>query len=67
MLSFPRPLVVACTGHAYAMGAFLLLAADHRIGLAGTDHVLIGREGGIERDYGLLRRALGKALDKARP
>jgi ribonuclease P protein component len=35
-------------------------------GLPGTDHVLIGREGGIERDYGLLRQELGKALDKAR-
>ena len=32
MLSFPRPVVVACTGHAIAMGAFLLLSADHRVG-----------------------------------
>ena len=31
----PRPLVVACTGHALAAGALLLLAADVRIGAAG--------------------------------
>jgi enoyl-CoA hydratase len=35
MLSFPAPIVVACTGHAIAMGAFLLLAGDHRVGVAG--------------------------------
>ncbi len=31
-------------------------------GVAGADHVLIGREGGIERDFGLLRGELVKAL-----
>ncbi len=34
-------------------------------GVPGADHILIGREGGIERDYGLLRAELGKALAKA--
>jgi len=34
-------------------------------GLPGADHVLIGREGGIERDFGLLRDELRKALAKA--
>lgn len=33
---FPMPVVVASTGHALAMGAILLMAADHRIGAAGT-------------------------------
>lgn len=33
-------------------------------GLPGADHVLIGREGGIERDYSLLRAELTKALAK---
>jgi enoyl-CoA hydratase len=47
MLTFPRPVVVACTGHSYAMGSFLLPAADHRIGAAGpftitANEVLIG-------------------------
>src|SRR5215212_5979254 len=33
VLSFPLPVVAACTGHAIAMGAFLLLSADVRIGV----------------------------------
>lgn len=33
-------------------------------GMPGADHVLIGREGGIERDYALLRAELAKALAK---
>jgi ribonuclease P protein component len=33
-------------------------------GQAGADHVLIGRNGGIERDFGLLRTELRKALKK---
>ena len=35
LLSFPRSVVIACTGHAIAMGAFLLLSGDYRIGTAG--------------------------------
>jgi enoyl-CoA hydratase len=35
VLSFPRPVVVACGGHAIAMGVFLLLSGDYRIGAAG--------------------------------
>ncbi len=35
MLEFPSPIVVACTGHAVAMGAFLLLSADYRVGATG--------------------------------
>jgi enoyl-CoA hydratase len=35
MYLFPRPIVVACTGHALAAGAITLLAADTRIGAAG--------------------------------
>ena len=35
-------------------------------GVPGADHVMIGRESGIERDFGLLRDELGKALVKAR-
>ena len=33
-------------------------------GVAGADHILIGRNGGIERDYADLRRELAKALAK---
>jgi enoyl-CoA hydratase len=35
VLAFPRPVVIACSGHAIAMGAFLLLSADVRIGAEG--------------------------------
>lgn len=35
LLSFPRPVIVACNGNAVAMGAFLLLSADLRIGVEG--------------------------------
>lgn len=35
-------------------------------GLAGADHVLIGRQSGIERDFALLRTELAKALGKVK-
>src|SRR5437868_12769954 len=35
-------------------------------GIAGADHVIIGRAKGIERDFGLLRSELAGALDKLR-
>jgi enoyl-CoA hydratase len=35
LLSFPTPVVIACTGHAIAMGVFLLLSGDYRVGTAG--------------------------------
>lgn len=35
-------------------------------GLADTDHVLIGREGGVERDFDKLRVELVAALGRAR-
>ena len=35
LLAHERPVVIACTGHAMAMGAFLLNAGDLRIGAAG--------------------------------
>lgn len=35
MLSFPHPVIAACNGSAIAMGSFLLLAADQRIGAEG--------------------------------
>jgi enoyl-CoA hydratase len=36
VLSFPTPVVVACNGNTIAMGAFLALAADFRIGAEGS-------------------------------
>jgi enoyl-CoA hydratase len=47
MLTFPKPVVIACPGHAVAQAAILLLCADERIGAAGPykismNEVLIG-------------------------
>lgn len=35
VLSYPRPVVIACTGHAIAMAVFLLLSGDYRVGMSG--------------------------------
>ena len=47
MLSFPYPIIIACSGHAIAKGAFLLLSGDYRIGTEGDfkiglNEVMIG-------------------------
>ncbi|MDO8295620.1 MAG: crotonase/enoyl-CoA hydratase family protein [Caulobacter sp.] len=47
VLSFPRPVITATEGHAYPMGAFLMLSADWRIGAdsgwkGGLNEVAIG-------------------------
>jgi enoyl-CoA hydratase len=39
MLGFATPVVVLCTGHAVAAGAFLVLSADARIGIDGPFQV----------------------------
>ena len=36
LYSFPLPLVAACTGHCVAMGAFIVMACDSRIGSQGN-------------------------------
>jgi len=35
LLALPHPVLTVCTGHAYPMGAFLMLSADVRLGIAG--------------------------------
>lgn len=40
VLSFPFPVVVACTGHAVAMGVFLVLSGDYRVGAEGTYRIV---------------------------
>jgi len=35
MLAHPYPIIVACSGHAVAKGAFILLSADYRVGVDG--------------------------------
>lgn len=41
LLAFPTPVVIASNGHAIAMGAFLLLSGDYRIGSAGEFKIII--------------------------
>ena len=41
LYGFPLPLVAACTGHAIAMGAFILMACDTRIGTRGNYKVTL--------------------------
>ncbi len=36
LLSYPTPVIIACNGHALAMGALLLISVDHRIGVEGN-------------------------------
>lgn len=36
LYSFPLPVVAACTGHGIAMGAFIIMASDYRIGTMGN-------------------------------
>jgi ribonuclease P protein component len=45
---------------------FRELAAEmlSEMGKVGADHILIGRDGGIERDFGALRTEMAKALSK---
>ena len=47
---------------------FRALARDllPKAGIAGADHVLIGRAGGVERPFEQLAAELGKALAKLR-
>jgi len=39
ILSFPRPVVAACNGNAFPMGAFLILSSDIRIGAKGIHKI----------------------------
>ena len=54
ILSFSTPLLIGCTGHAVAMGVFLLLSADYRVGVSGpyritANEVAIGLTMRVER------------------
>jgi ribonuclease P protein component len=41
------------------------IVTDH--GYAGSDHVMIGRAAGIERDFGVLRQDFTRALQRVSP
>ena len=44
----------------------LLWAGLPEFGLPDHDHILIGREGGVERDFAMLAEELAAALERAR-
>lgn len=56
-----KPVVIACTGHAIAMGAFLLLAGDTRIAARGAYRI-----GANETVNGMTLPAFGVELPRAR-
>jgi enoyl-CoA hydratase/carnithine racemase len=35
LMTFPQPTIIACSGHAIAMGLFLMLSADYRLAASG--------------------------------
>src|SRR6266498_2960831 len=41
VLSFPAPVLAACTGHTVAMGSFLLLSSDYRVGAGGPYKIML--------------------------
>ena len=61
MLSFPQPIIVLCSGHAIAKGAFLLLSSDYRIGVAGDFKIGLN-----EVMIGMTMHHAGIAIAKAR-
>jgi enoyl-CoA hydratase len=61
MLSFPQPIIIACSGHAIAKGAFLLLSGDYRIGVEGDFKIGLN-----EVMIGMTMHHAGIAIAKAR-
>lgn len=70
LLSFPKPVVIASPGHAIAMGAFLSLCGDYRIGARGkyryvTNEVAIGMAMPFSTIEILRQRVTPSALTRA--
>lgn len=61
LLTFPRPVVIAASGHAMAMGALMLLCADYRIGIESSARVQLN-----ETAIGMTLPYLGIELARAR-
>ena len=57
----PKPIVVGCTGHAVAMGLFMVMAGDYRVGAAGTFKLLAN-----ETAIGMTLPTVGVELARAR-
>ena len=60
LYGFPLPVIAACTGHGVAMGAFLLLACDTRVGVRG-DYKISLPETAIRMDIPTILMALAQS------
>lgn len=65
MLSHPRPVLAVCTGHAIAMGAFILLSADWRLGVDDPSRVIQANE--VENAMTLPRFAIEVCRQRLSP
>lgn len=61
LYSFPMPVVAACNGHGVAMGCFILLSCDRRIGTAGDFKI-----GANETQINMVLPTFASELVKAR-
>lgn len=61
LLSFPQPVIIACNGHAVALGSFLLMAADYRLGVKGPYKIVAN-----EVQIGLTMPQTGLVLAESR-
>ena len=61
LFTLPVPVVAACTGHAIAMGALLLLSCDTRIGIEGDFKIGLN-----ETAIGMALPVFGLELPRAR-
>jgi len=61
LFSFPMPVIAACNGHGVAMGCFILLSCDVRIGTAGAFKV-----GANETQINMVLPIFASELVKAR-
>lgn len=61
LFTMPMPVIAACTGHGIAMGSFILLSCDKRIGAAGAYKI-----GANETQIGMVLPVFALELSKAR-
>lgn len=61
LLKYPMPVIVACTGHGIAMGAFMLLSSDYRYGVSGDFRI-----GTNETQINMVLPVFGFALSRER-
>lgn len=61
MLAHPQPIIAACSGHAVAKGAFLLLSCDYRIGVTGDYKIALN-----EVKIGMTMHQAGLELARSR-